>query len=324
MGLGLKDVLPAIGSVASSLVSGVSNGLSGAAQRRYDARAVADERAYNTPAKQVQRLRQAGINPALAMTNGMMSSGNVEQNAGGQSAVQYDFSPIAQGVRDSVDLYQQRRLQDAQVRSMNESSVNQSIRNRWENTRQILELRKLLADERLSTSERKRVSADIERLTKENEWIDKRNSSAIAQQDAQARLADEQAESERVMRDVNRRVAEQGIRLSRSQQSVLAETAKQTREQVVQMRANGASQRALNHFVSLREQQTAKQLGFENSTWYETYRRNAAEQRARTGSLNREHTHATIQFFGIPLGQREYVTDVSTGENVVTPNSVIR
>ena len=56
-------VVSTIGNVASSLLGGSSASRN---QRQM--------MEYNSPVNQVRRLRQAGLNPALAMTNGMMDS----------------------------------------------------------------------------------------------------------------------------------------------------------------------------------------------------------------------------------------------------------
>ena len=45
----------------------------------------------------VRRLRDAGLNPGLSMMNGMMSSGNSSQTAGGQTPATVDYNPLAEG-----------------------------------------------------------------------------------------------------------------------------------------------------------------------------------------------------------------------------------
>lgn len=52
-------------------------------QREYDYAKWKELLAYNTPSNQVQRYRDAGINPALALSN--IDSGSVSSSAGGQS-----------------------------------------------------------------------------------------------------------------------------------------------------------------------------------------------------------------------------------------------
>lgn len=70
---------PLLGAVASTVVGSGLNALSADAQRRYDYTRLQESREYNSPKNQVKRLREAGINPALALTNGMVSSGTMDQ-----------------------------------------------------------------------------------------------------------------------------------------------------------------------------------------------------------------------------------------------------
>ena len=118
-----------IGSVASTLLGNSQNVKLAREQREWDYKMWKENNSYNTPQNQVQRLRDAGLNPALAMQNGLLGSGMSNQSAGGQQAPVTDFSPIAQGIQNSVDLYQQKRLQDAQIEKLESESQNQSIKN---------------------------------------------------------------------------------------------------------------------------------------------------------------------------------------------------
>ena len=173
------ETLPIIGSVASSFLNGVSSFLGSRSQREWDAHQLQLEREYNSPINQKNRLRQAGFNPALAMSNGMITSGNAG-NAGGQTAPSYDFSPISHGMRDSVELSLQRRMNEAEISNQEEQTLNLAIRNRYENSRQIVELDKMIADKNLSDSQREYYIQERDRLKEDNKWIDKRNASQIA------------------------------------------------------------------------------------------------------------------------------------------------
>ena len=177
---------PVLGSLGASLLSSAANVALAQGQRSHDVRMWNMQNEYNSPANQVKRLRAAGLNPGL---NSSVGVGNNESSAGGQTAPTVDFSPIAQGVRDSVDLYQQKRMQDAQIDYQNQNTYNLAIRNRYENTRQILELDKLLSDKNLSDATRRFYEQERNRLIKENSWIDQRNSSMVALNDAQASQA---------------------------------------------------------------------------------------------------------------------------------------
>lgn len=174
---------PVLGSVGTALLQNAANYALAQGQRSHDLRMWQMQNEYNSPKNQVARLRQAGLNPGLNTSVGTGENGN---SAGGQTAPVTDFSPIAQGMRDSVDLYQQKRMQDAQIAYQNQNTYNLAIRNRYENTRQILELDKLISDKNTSDSQRRFYEQERQRLIKENSWIDQRNSSQIALNDAQA------------------------------------------------------------------------------------------------------------------------------------------
>ena len=174
---------PILGSLGSTLLQNAANYALAQGQRSHDVRMWQLQNEYNSPKNQVSRLRQAGLNPGL---NQSVGTGENANHAGGQTAPVADFSPIAQGMRDSVDLYQQKRMQDAQIAYQNQNTYNLAIRNRYENTRQILELDKLISDKNTSDSQRRFYEQERARLIKENSWIDQRNSSQIALNDAQA------------------------------------------------------------------------------------------------------------------------------------------
>ena len=185
--------ISALGSVASNMMQNSQNLQLAQQQREYDLKMWFEQANYNSPVKQVQRLRDAGLNPALAMQNGMMDAGMQSQSSGGQQAPVVDFSPIAQGLRDSVDLFQQKRYQDAQISKLNEETTNQAIKNRFENQRQIEELNNLKQSGYLTASQKKHVDIQINALMKENEWIDKRNSTQILLNEANAKKAHQEA-----------------------------------------------------------------------------------------------------------------------------------
>lgn len=309
-----SEAIPVLGSVGTSLMNGISNALSMSSQRDFDREMLREAREYNKPVNQVRRLREAGINPALALTNGMITSGTMDQTAGGQTPMKYDFSPIQQGMRDSVDLFLQRRFQDAQISNLKEQTINQSIRNKYENQRQLAELAESLSRKDLNEETKNHIRTMIDGLQKENAWIDKRNSAAIAKNDAEARLANEKATTENVMRDVNKRLVESGIRLNSAQQSLLNEQAKSVVESVNQMVLNGASQRQINSFIADKERETSNLLFKQNQTYQQEFESKIGLQEAETKKANREHVRNTFTFFGVPLGTRESIQDWKNGK----------
>lgn len=183
--MAFTDFLPAIGQTAASLVSGVSNLILAGKQREYDRRMIAEQNKYNSPVEQVKRLRAAGINPAIALTNGSISSGDQSQTAGGQTAPTVDFSPIGQGVRNSVELYQQRLLNEANIDKLKEETHNQSIKNRFEAVNQYVEINKKISEAKRNDADTSYLEMQKKSLEEEIKWIDQKNSSMIAKNKAE-------------------------------------------------------------------------------------------------------------------------------------------
>lgn len=229
---------PVIGSVGAALTSAVSNVLLRNSQREYDRRMIAEERAYNAPQQQVRRLRQAGINPALALTNGSMDSGNVNQSAGGQSIPQYDFSPVGQAVTSSVELAQQKRLQDAEIRYQDSNTIAQNQRNVFglqnsyiDTLRNIAELKKLGVD---TDFLEKRASY----LQKEINAFDERNGEEVLKIRADRMKAEEEAASVR-LHNAYQEIVNQYVP---KQQQQLLKNLQATEAQILSsVRANDAS-----------------------------------------------------------------------------------
>ena len=254
--------LAALGSVASNLMQNSHNLQLAQGQREYDRKMWFEQAAYNSPVNQVQRLRDAGLNPALAMENGMMDSGMQSQSSGGQTAPVTDFSPLAQGLRDSVDLYQQKRFQDAQISKLNEETQNQSIKNRYENQRQIEELNDLKQHGNLTASQRKHVDIQINALMKENEWIDKRNSSQIALNDAQAKKAHQEASYFELLSEGQRLANEFA---PKQQQALLGEISARTKDLLASANAHD-TQAAYNVAMKMLSNAQEKGVNIDNDT----------------------------------------------------------
>lgn len=298
----IKDSLGVIGSGAIGAVGSVASSLISGSMARSNWREMAE---YNSPANQVKRLRAAGINPALAMQQGMMESGNPSSPA--ETNPQFDLNQLAGSVRDSVALRQQGELNDANIKNINANTLSQNIRN-------LTQLQRDLADLNLTISKMKETDRNTDVLEKQAAYLSKQIEkyddlvgSQIRSYNAGSEFHEEQAETERVMRDVNKKLAEEGIRLSKSQQGLLNAQVGQVNETVNQMILNGASQRSINEYVMQREMYTAKMLGFESSQWWQSYKNKQNQIISETGKNNREHTRHTIDFFGIPLGTRETI-----------------
>lgn len=122
----------ALGSLAASGL----NAFSQREQRSYDYQQWLKMAEYNKPSNQVRRLREAGINPALALQN--IGTGNVDSHAGGQSPV--DFSPVADGANSVGSMMSQQDLISAQAREHNANASIQEFNASAQQTRLTMEL----------------------------------------------------------------------------------------------------------------------------------------------------------------------------------------
>ena len=169
----------ALGSIASGFITNAANAQMNANQIALTRELWEKEKKWNSPEEQVKRLRNAGMNPAIAMNNGMLGSGETKSPTL-PSMQSYDFSPIGQGIRDSIDLYQQRRVQDSQIDNTNADTLTKNIRNKWENTKIALEMLDMAKKPDKTQAEAEYLRAQAQGILKENAWIDEKNSSQTA------------------------------------------------------------------------------------------------------------------------------------------------
>ena len=163
-----------------------ANGSAAAKQRAFDYDMWKRQIEYNNPSNQVKLYRRAGLNPHMALTNGAIGSAKAEQNAGGQSAPQYDFSPLASAFSNAGQLAIARQMNQAQIDNLNAQTANQTIRNKYEMQRQEIELRKMANDSSLSEAERGYYKKQADFLDKQIQWYDRTAQSNINVQSAQA------------------------------------------------------------------------------------------------------------------------------------------
>ena len=179
-------VVSTIGNVASSLLSGSSASRN---QRQM--------MEYNSPVNQVRRLRQAGLNPALAMTNGMMDSGNV--SAAAPPMPQFDTNQLAEGVRASQQLQLQERATNAQVANTEANTEAQRIRNKTQLMRDLAELMNTRAKMAESNKNTAFLDKQIAFRQKEIDWFDRRTGAEVAKYDSEAHASEANAQYQDIM-----------------------------------------------------------------------------------------------------------------------------
>lgn len=106
-----------------------------AQQNQWQVEQIAQQNAYNTPENQVSRLLSARINPALAMSNGVVSSGNQTDVARGvlPTLSHADYQPTGADVGNVAHqlaaLNQQQPVADSLARLQNAEAVSKEIEN---------------------------------------------------------------------------------------------------------------------------------------------------------------------------------------------------
>lgn len=121
---------------------------------------------YNSPQSQVTRLLRAGLNPSLMMQGqGGSLAGSV--NAPAAPAAQraevhpYDWSPLSQGLRDSVSLGIQHMVGTAQARNINAQAQNAEIEARFKAEETAERIANLLQNTKLTRTQRKLLTENL-------------------------------------------------------------------------------------------------------------------------------------------------------------------
>lgn len=105
------------------------------------------QNAYNTPAEQVKRLRQAGLNPNLLYGNGSAATGNAGEISAADvpstpTSVPYDFSQASNGLASGIAMYQNWRMNElnmekvrSQTENINANTIYQQSMSRGQDTK---------------------------------------------------------------------------------------------------------------------------------------------------------------------------------------------
>lgn len=293
--LDVLSVVPGIGSVAANLIGNSQNVKLAREQREHDLRMWTLNNQYNSPQAQKQRLRDAGLNPALSMMNGMMSTGNSQSSPGGQTPAQVDYNPLAEGLRSTVDLFQQRDRQKAEIRNLDANTQTIQIRNKTQLMRDLSDIYKTISETGVNAAHKSYLLKQAHMLEKQIDAFDDRNLAEVNKIKQERALLAEKETTERVMREVNKSLVDANIRLSKSQAASFNAQVKATMESINQMILNGNSQRQINSFIRDKEREIARQYHLENTNWYNTYKTRIAKEKAETRRSN------TQSLFGIPF-----------------------
>lgn len=186
MGAAALSVIPAMASVASSVMTNNANRELVREQNEYDYKKWREYVDEINPVNQVKKLRDAGINPALAMSQGAIDSGNPSSGVPQSHVASADFSPIAQGFRDSVELYQNQILRDSQKENLDAQTDNQRLRNRTQLQRDLMDMLKMYSEVDKNSNEAKLLWSQIQYTDKQIQAFDAQNSADLDLKHSQA------------------------------------------------------------------------------------------------------------------------------------------
>lgn len=119
-------------------------------QKEYDYKMWQENNAYNAPSSQVERLKAAGINPALALSN--ISTGESRSFAGGQSIPQTNaatFENPANEVNMKVQNFALIGKQLSDISKQYEETRSLQMQNNWQNVEKSAAVASILKDNKL-------------------------------------------------------------------------------------------------------------------------------------------------------------------------------
>lgn len=119
-------------------------------QQEYDYKMWQENNAYNAPSAQVERLKAAGINPALALSN--ISTGESSSSAGGQSipkTTAATFENPANEVNMKVQNLALIGKQLSDISKQYEETRSLEMQNNWTNVQKSAEVANMLNDKKL-------------------------------------------------------------------------------------------------------------------------------------------------------------------------------
>lgn len=128
--------------VAAGLISGAGQIYSTNKSIQASQEEIARQNAYNSPASQMQRLQEAGLNPLL-----VYSSGNVVGNQSGVASS--DYSGYGRGVNDALSTYMAIDNHDMEMQMKAENLLNQQINNKYLEINNALQVMKTATEDKI-------------------------------------------------------------------------------------------------------------------------------------------------------------------------------
>lgn len=129
----------AAAGIGGNILNNYYNKKNVARQNEYNERLYHYDNWYNSPEQQVQRLKEAGLNPNLVYGTG--STSNVSRGpvkSADMTNIGGPLDNVANTVRDSLLMYQDARMREAQIDNVQAQTENTKARTATESVNQVL------------------------------------------------------------------------------------------------------------------------------------------------------------------------------------------
>ena len=288
--------------------------------RQFQRQSELDARAYNSPARQMERMRAAGINPYVAMDNihsgeaSSLSGSSASSGASPSSAAPIQKQPfdygsvIQQGFADYVQLQSLQSQLDkekAERDLITEQGISQQIKNDYERSNQIIAIASQLEGIREAKSRVKVNSQQYKNLG----LVEKELKSNL---NVLTATEEERKKTPKIQNDLNveqtgyyammTKLQDANIRLSKTQQVALYQGIKESAQRIENLKADKKLTEAQENKVIAEEAKTnAEKVGIDNNNkQFKTLSR--LNERLIESEINRNNTRTV---YGVPFERDE-------------------
>lgn len=218
-------------------------------QRRWSLEDRDFENEYNSPKAVKQRLIAAGINPAFAMANGqnLFGSATAETSTGtnptssvpqAPQMVVPDYSAFGQGISDAVARYYQAKDSERADFAL---ASDITFRNR----QSLIDYMKVRNESINLGISRDRLMQEDEHFMKSFGLEESKVNRQLNLDEARTSLEARRVAIDETRLQIDKDLADQNIRLSKTQQKSILQDIQESAERIIQMKKNGASDRDL-------------------------------------------------------------------------------
>lgn len=229
-------VIGAVGGLASSVLQNEVNEERDYQQFQYQQQLMREMNHYNSAPEQRKRLEQAGINAALAFSQG--HTGAVGSTPSVPQHTPADFSALGAGFRDAGALLLQSRQVEAQNRNLDADTEIKNQQAMTQYSRDMAEIQKILAEENLSKSRRYLLEEQLYQLKDMYDLTKAKNYSELQNVISQTALNEQMRIAKAVEIDLSQKRFMLDKRLSEAQISAISQ---QIAESVARIRQTDES-----------------------------------------------------------------------------------